>query len=96
MTADRLLWRNPLDAEWIPDLSVPASIGALRTFRSNGRSVWIGGDRGAALWLPGVGVIRTLLVGPDLPGPVTDIAADNDWLWVGTTRGLVRIALAGG
>jgi hypothetical protein len=36
------------------------------------------------------GAVRVLRVGVDLPGPVLDVLAQRDWLFLATPQGLVR------
>ena len=38
-------------------------------------------------------IVRPFTTPGDLPGQVTDIAVDDDYLWVATVRGLVRFSL---
>jgi hypothetical protein len=41
------------------------------------------------------GATRVLRVPGDLPGPVLDLAADRDYLWLGTPQGVIRLRRRG-
>ncbi|HET9133064.1 MAG TPA: hypothetical protein VFN90_02085 [Gemmatimonadales bacterium] len=93
---DRIAWRDPVQGAWQNGSVVPAAIGAVRVAAFTDYGIWLAGDAGVALMSPTLGVVRVLTVGADFPDRVTSVVADRRYLWVGTWRGLVRIALAGG
>ncbi len=93
MTPDRLLWRDPASGAWSEGPLLSDQLGSLRGFFATPHGVWAGGDRGAALVAPQGAVLSRLVVGTDLPGQVTAIAVDQDYLWIGTAQGLVRFQL---
>ncbi len=95
MTADRVLWRDPVLGGWTPGFALAPTLGRLRAMATTDAGVWVGGDRGAALVSLVAGPVRTLTVGRDLPAPVTALVATERYLWVGTHGGLVRLALVG-
>lgn len=93
MMRDGTVWRDPLTSAWYPGPPLGNTTGVLRGFFASSNGVWIGGDRGAAL-LSATGVVRaSLRVGSDVPDAVTAIAASEQYLWVGTWRGVVRVRL---
>jgi ligand-binding sensor domain-containing protein len=95
MTRDLLVRRDPLTGEWIPGVPLRSAAGNLRALHATPFGVWVGGDRGAAFVTPSGGVLQTLVLGRDLPDAVTAIVSTDRYLWVGTLRGLVRLALSG-
>ena len=92
MGQDRFMWRSPTDGEWTlgPDLS--PLLGHLTDLAADERGFWVAGDRGVGFARLDTPPIRPLLAG-DIPGPVTGLAVDRRYLWVGTTAGLVRFRL---
>jgi ligand-binding sensor domain-containing protein len=92
LTRDALLWRNPRSRAWAlgPDLS--ALLGRLRRFVPEGPGFWVAGDRGVGFVGLNSPPLRPLREG-DLPGPVNDLAVDDQYLWVATDGGLVRFRL---
>lgn len=96
MTRTDVLWRDPASGAWNLAPAIASTTGALRAFHATPHGVWVGGDRGAAFVRADGAVLRTLRVGAELPDVVTAITSDPDWLWIGTLRGLVRLALRGG
>jgi len=58
------------------------------------RSMWLAGTDGVIIAARSSNGIRVLRVGSDLPGAVLDVVASRDWMWVGTTAGLVRFRRA--
>ncbi len=93
MTRELLVRRDPLTGEWIAGAPTAAATGLLRAFHATPFGAWIGGDRGAVFVTASGIPLHTLMVGRELPGAVTAITATPGLLWVGTTRGLVRLVL---
>jgi ligand-binding sensor domain-containing protein len=58
-----------------------------------GDGFWLAGERGVAFARLGQVAERPLLVDGDLPGEPYDLAVQSDYLWVATSRGLVRFRL---
>ncbi len=73
----------------VPALDVRL-VGSVRRLLMDDRTVWMAGADGLLVTPRNGGAPRLLRAPGDLPGPVTDIAASRDWLWVGTTVGIVR------
>lgn len=94
MTADQLLWRDPLSGAWNAGPLLSPQVGRLRVLDATEHGTWVGGDRGAALVYPGAGIARLLAAPGDLPAGVTGIANDGKFLWIGTPAGLVRFRMS--
>ena len=92
LTQDGFLWREPGSGRWILGPSQSALLGRLRRFVADGPGFWVAGDRGVGFARLSTPPLRTLRDG-DLPGAVNDLAVDDDFLWVATTRGLARFRL---
>ncbi len=93
LTEQELLWRDPATGRFTLGPRLGGGLGRLHTVVSDARGLFVAGDGGvgpAQLQTP---VTRTLRVGVDLPGTVTDLALDEDYLWVATLAGLVRFRL---
>jgi len=73
-----------------------ASVGAVVAAAMDVRSVWIAGSRGVLALARDGGALRVLLAGSELPGEVTALALDDEWAWIGTNNGLVRVRRARG
>jgi len=54
------------------------------------RAMWLAGTEGVVMVSRTSGAVRVLRVGVDLPGPVLDVLAQRDWLFLATPQGLVR------
>lgn len=92
LTDRELLWRDPMNGAWTAGPPF-AGIGRVNTFTFTDDGIWIGGEAGAGFARPTTGLLRRLSVPVDLPGPVTAITVEAEYLWVGTTMGLVRIRM---
>jgi len=90
LTPDHLMWRDPVTGVWTLGPLLSPQLGRLRTLLPDRRGLWIAGDRGVGAATLATPFPRMLLVGRDLPGEVTDLAVDDEFLWVATLRGLVR------
>lgn len=93
MTADRLLWRDPVTGAWTFGPSLSTQLGRLMLMTADVDGAWVAGDRGVALVRPTLGALRVLQVPVDIPDIVTSIARAGKYLWIGTQRGLVRYLL---
>jgi ligand-binding sensor domain-containing protein len=94
MTEQQLLWRDPVSGAWTPGPPL-ARLGRLTSLAITSDGIWVGGDGGAGFTTPSMPLLRELRVPQDLPGPVTAIAGEGSYLWIGTTEGLVRVRLQG-
>lgn len=90
LTAERLHWRDPATGSWQLD-PPPGFPGPLRHLLIHRGTVWVGGDGGVAAVRLGAGAGFPLDVGRDLPGPPTALAASDEYLWVGTRQGAMRV-----
>ena len=71
-----------------PDLG---RLGRLLSIAVDGRTVWVGGDRGAAVIDRATGLVRGLSQPGVLADAVLDIALQPEFAWLATPGGLVRI-----
>ena len=90
LTDRALLYRDPRDGRWSMGPDPGTQVGRARALADGGRGVWIAGSRGVGFARLGGAVERLLAVGPDLPGEAWDVSIDGGWLWIATSRGLVR------
>jgi ligand-binding sensor domain-containing protein len=92
LTRDQFLWQDPGTRRWTlgPNLSV--LLGRLRRLVADGPGFWVAGERAVGYARLNTAPLRPLREG-DLPGVVSDLAVDGDYLWVATNRGLVRFRL---
>lgn len=87
---ERILWRAPGDT-WVVERAFGADLGGLVALAGDGGGVWILGRSGLAFLHFGTRATRTW-VGPDLlPGEARGIAVSDDYLWIATEHGLVRL-----
>lgn len=92
LTADHLVWRDPRTGGWNIGPNLSALLGRLRAFAADGAGFWVAGDRGAGFARLNTPAVRALQDG-DVPGNITGLAVDREYLWVGTTAGLARFRL---
>ncbi len=90
LTPDQVQWRDPVGGTWTLGPLLSPQLGRLRVLVPDARGVWIAGDRGVGFTTLATPSPRVLLVGRDLPADATDLAVDDEFLWVATARGLVR------
>lgn len=90
LTEHALLWRDPRTGSWTAGPDPSPMIGRGRALADGDEGVWIAGSRGIGFARLGGGVERRLGVGDALPGEAWDLSIEGDWLWVATSRGLVR------
>ena len=91
LTRDRLLWRDARGA-WGEGPALSSLLGRLVRIVPDGDGFWVAGERGVGWARLTTMPLRTLRIG-DLPAAPTDLAVDDDHLWVGTAEGLVRFRL---
>jgi hypothetical protein len=85
---DRILWRGA-EGRWTHES--PLGLGPLTALTGDGEGVWVGGEVGVRYFSFDTREFQTAAGAGDLPGRVTDLAASDDYLWVATDGGLVRI-----
>ncbi len=86
----RLTPRTPSEPMRVPELDVRL-VGQVSRLAMDDRTIWLAGTDGLLVVPRNGGAPRVLRVPADLPGPVTDVVASRDWLWVGTPMGIVRL-----
>ncbi len=92
LTDDALLWRAPGANAWNLGPSLSAALGRLRAFESFENGFFVAGDRGVGYAGLRTAVLRPL-TGAEMPGAPRELAVDEQYLWVATDRGLVRLRL---
>lgn len=90
---DRLLWRDPGKGGYTLGPTLGNVVGRVHTLLSTPAELFVAGERGFVRLGLATPPGRPTLTPGDLPGLVTDLAADDTYLWVGTTQGLVRFRL---
>jgi ligand-binding sensor domain-containing protein len=93
LAADQFLWKDPASARWTVGVPFSQLLGRLRRLVPEGDGFWVAGERGVAFTRLGQAAERPLLVDGDLPGEPYDLAVQSDYLWVATSKGLVRFRL---
>ncbi len=93
LNEDRLLWRDPGTGQFTQSPRLGGSIGRLHTVVNGRNGLYVAGDRGVGFAGLRTPIVRPFTIPGDVPGQVTDIAADDEFLWVATLRGLVRFSL---
>ena len=74
------------------DAAPPApAIGAFTAVAADAAGFWVAGTLGLGFFQPGRSVWRALTAPGDVPQPVSDVAADRDWVWAATPLGVVRL-----
>lgn len=69
-----------------------ATVGPVVALAQDARTLWVAGTRGVVVVDRLAGTSRFLAVPADLPSEVSDVVLADDWAWIGTRTGLVRIA----
>ncbi|HTG84486.1 MAG TPA: hypothetical protein VL853_06740 [Gemmatimonadales bacterium] len=93
LTTERMLWRDTRSDTWTLGPVLSAQVGRLHTFVRYHAGFFVAGERGFGYAALNTQIVRPIVTPGDLPGPVTSIAVDEGYLWVGTRRGLVRFSL---
>jgi len=93
LTQDRLLWRAPGSGKFTLGPILGSALGRLHTVTNGRDGLFVAGDRGAGFAQLNTPVSRVLSIPGDLPGQITDLVADDRYLWVATLKGLVRFRL---
>jgi hypothetical protein len=90
LTGEQLLWRDPRNGQWQLGPDPGIGLGRARALADGGDGVWIAGSSGVGFARLGGPVERLLAVGADLPAEAWDVSVEGEWLWVATSKGLVR------
>lgn len=91
LTRDAVFWRDAAGA-WTLGPEATGALGSLGFMAVDRDGIWIVGDAAVGFMRPGFPPIP--VIGPgDIPGDVTSLVASDGYLWVGTTRGLVRFRI---
>jgi hypothetical protein len=90
LTERGLLWRDPRTGGWTLGPDIVTQVGRPRALADGAEGVWIAGSRGVGFAKVGGPVERVLAVGDALPGEAWDLSTEQGWLWVATSRGVVR------
>lgn len=85
----RLAPRGGVEPVRIPALDV-LQVGQVTRVAIDERAMWLAGTQGVVMLSRQTGALRILRAPVDVPGPVLDVVASRDWLWLGTPQGLVR------
>ena len=89
-----LLWRDPGSGAWVMGPEISSIIGRPRALADGNEGVWIAGSRAVGFARIGGPVERPLTVGDALPAEAWDVSTEQEWLWVATSRGVVRFRRA--
>jgi len=93
-TRRRLLWRIPSSGDsWVVERPLLGELGEITALAVDVGGVWIGGARGLARYRFESRQFTFFNAPGDVPGPVWDLAIDEQFLWVATDGGLVRFDL---
>ncbi len=88
---EQLSWRDPVTLDWIVGARFLGLPGGARIAVVDTTGVWVVGERTLLQLAPsGLSGVSYSLP-PTLPGPITDLLLAPDWLWLGTTTGLLRL-----
>ncbi|HTS88284.1 MAG TPA: hypothetical protein VMG41_07295 [Gemmatimonadales bacterium] len=90
LLADQLLWRPPNGDRFVLGPRLPGTLGQLHAIVNGPDGLYIAGKLGVAFLTLETPFAGALTVPRDIPGEVTDIAIDDDYLWVATREGLMR------
>ncbi len=88
---NRLLWRDPATGRYTLGPMLGNGLGRLHTMVNARPGLYIAGERGVGLAKLATPLLRSYVTPGDLPGQVTDIAVDDDFVWIATLKGLVRL-----
>lgn len=85
----RVAPRGGVEPERIPALDV-LQVGQVTRVAIDDRALWLAGTNGVVMVSRRTGALRVLRSPGDVAGPVLDLVASRDWLWLATPQGLVR------
>ena len=77
------------------DLLDVRQVGRVTKVAIDERTMWLAGTDGVVIVSRRDGATRVLRVPGDLPGPVLDMAVNRDYMWFGTSQGLIRLRRRG-
>lgn len=66
-------------------------VGRITRVAIDDRAMWLAGTDGVIMLSRQTGNLRVLRAPIDVPGPVLDLVASRDWLWLATPQGLIRL-----
>lgn len=90
LTDRGLVWRDPRTGGWTLGPEIATQVGTPRALADGNDGVWIAGSRAVGFAKVGGPVERSLVVGDALPAEAWDLSTEREWLWVATSRGVVR------
>lgn len=93
LTRSRLIWRDPASGSFTLGPDLGRSVGRLLRLVNGRDALYIAGTSGVGVIRLKTPILRTFPAPGDIPGEVTDIAVDQEYLWVTSRRGLVRFSL---
>jgi hypothetical protein len=93
LTARGLLWRDPATGGFTLGPNLGSNVGRLLRMVSGRDALYVAGTNGIGVMRLKTGILHSYNAPGDIPGEVTDLAVDNDYLWVTSRRGLVRFRL---
>lgn len=73
------------------DAGAFASLGGIRALAMDGGTIWAAGPEGVVVYTRATGASRFLAVPADLPGEAFDVVLGDDFAWVATRDGVVRL-----
>ncbi|HEX5819604.1 MAG TPA: hypothetical protein VFY20_12030 [Gemmatimonadales bacterium] len=89
LTENQFLWREPEADVWNLGPPLSALLGRLVAFAPYRDGFFVAGEQGIGFATLN-SAPQSPLLGQEHPGRIRDIAADRDFVWVGTERGVVR------
>jgi ligand-binding sensor domain-containing protein len=85
----RIAWRTP-PGEWLVERVVTGELGDITSLAPDAGGIWVGGTRGFSFYRFDARAFSFFDARGDAPGPVRDVVAGDQYLWVATDAGLVR------
>lgn len=95
LTDRGILWRDPRSGQWTLGPEIVPQVGHPRALADGENGVWVAGSRGVGYARLGGPIERTLAVGNALPDEPWDLSTEGAWLWVATSKGVVRFRREG-
>jgi len=89
LTENQFLWREPGTDVWTLGPPLSALLGRLVAFTPFRDGFFVAGEQGVG-YATLNSAPQSPLLGQEHPGRIRDVAADPEYLWVGTERGVVR------
>lgn len=95
LTDHLMLWRDPRSGQWTMGPEISPQVGHARALADGANGVWVAGSRGVGFARIGGPIERSLPVGSALPDEAWDLSTEAGWLWVATSKGVVRFRREG-